>query len=495
MTIKSNSKKYLLLMVMALGVGLFGNAGPSHASIEPSNKNKQTLVLQNATVVDVQSGKLEEDQTIIVVGNKIQQIGDSDEVEIPGEAQVRDAAGQYVIPGLWDMHIHLMNDHKLAFPLFLSNGVTGVRDMGANLKSIDLWKKAIRDGMNAPRIAYAGSTLVQGEDMPHLIDLRTEKQAREAVRLMAKKGADHIKVYSWLPRPLFIAAADEANKLGLPVTGHLPALVRATEAVRVGMKSMEHLNGMFIATSSLEEDLLKNPKLMDMTTFVKSEIRAAKSYDPKRAAKLFQAFKQNEVWQVPTLIAMNSLFKTELSERAKYVPTEIQKQWIQAIRPIKDNPKEFVQTREYNSLLPGLVRKMNEAGVPLLAGTDAAVLIPNQVFGFSLHDELELLVKSGLTPLQALQTATLNPAKYLGREHELGTVEEGKLADLVLLAANPLKDIRNTTAISAVILDGKLMEKQDLTKAIKTYQVIKMSDVKNQPQSSQPANKHMFHQH
>ncbi|GGG11928.1 amidohydrolase [Paenibacillus albidus] len=487
MTIKSNSKKYLLLMVMALGVGLFGNAGPSHASIEPSNKSKQTLVLQNATVVDVQSGKLKEDQTIIVVGNKIQQIGDSDEVKIPEEAQVRDAAGQYVIPGLWDMHTHLFNDYKQAFPLFLSNGVTGVRDMGANLKSIDLWKKAIKDGMNAPRIAYAGSTLVQGANMPHLFDVRTEKQAREAVRLMAKKGADHIKVYSELPRPLFFAAADEANKLGLPVTGHLPMLVRATEAVRVGMKSMEHMNGMFIATSSLEEDLLKNPKLIDMKFMEKSEIRAAKSYDPKRAAKLFQAFKQNEVWQVPTLVVLNTLFKTEqLSERAKYAPTEIQKQWVQTLRQIKNNPKEFVQTREYNSFLPGLVRKMNEAGVPLLAGTDAAFLLPNTVYGFSLHDELELLVKSGLTPLQALQTATLNPAKYLDREHELGTVEEGKLADLVLLAANPLKDIRNTTAISAVILDGKLMEKQDLTKAIKTYQVIKMSDVKNQPQSSQP---------
>lgn len=147
-----------------------------------------------------------------------------------------------------------------------------------------------------------------------------------------------------------------------------------------------------------------------------------------------------------------------------------QKQWIQIIEEIKKS-QEMYSTYSLNCVK--LTGRMNAAGVPLLAGTDSVFGVPNMIFGISLHDELELLVKAGLSPLQALQAATINPAKYLEREKELGSVEEGKLADLVVLKANPLANIKNTTLISAVVLDGKLMEKSELDKSIKTYDLVK----------------------
>lgn len=465
---------------MALLIVLAGGTGTGYASIEPATR--QTLVLQHATIVDVTSGKLTNDQTIIIQDNKISYIGNSKQTAVPDYAQVRDASGQFVIPGLWDMHVHLENNYKNAFPLFLANGVTGVREMGAALKNIDVWKTSIQAGMPAPRLVYAGSTLNGGpaDDAPHMLYLKTEEEAREAVRLNVAKGADHIKVYSWLPRPLFLAVMDEAQKYGLPVVGHLPVEVRASEAIQLGFKSIEHLHGLFIATSSIEDDIFKNADMSDLAGYSLAEIEASKSYDPVKANKLFRKFKEKGVWPVPTLVTYLNMAKTEIDPRSKYVPTDVQKQWAEVIRAMSPEQAELLAA--INSTTPGMVTKLNDAGVPMLAGTDSSYEMNNFIYGVSLHDELELLVKSGLTPLQALQTATLNPAKYLEREQELGTVEKGKLADLVLLDKNPLEDIRNTTSISAVVLDGKLMERQTLDRAVKTYPVIKVSDLKDEPE-------------
>lgn len=478
---KKSTFRKSLLGFMALFMALASGTGTSYASIEPTMK--QTLVLEHATIVDVKSGKLNNDQTIIIKDNKISYIGSSKQTAIPDYAQVRNAKGQYVIPGLWDMHVHLDDHYKDAFPLFLANGVTGVREMGAALKEVDLWKTSIKSGMPAPRLVYAGSTLNGGpaDETPHMFYLKTEEEAREAVRLNVAKGADHIKVYSWLPRPLFLAVMDEAQKYGLAVVGHLPVDVRADEAARLGFKSLEHLHGLFIATSSIEDNIFKNADMSDLAGYSLAEIEASQSYDSVKANKLFHTLKEKGVWVVPTIVTYLNLAKTEIDPRSKYVPTDVQKQWAQVIRAIP--PEQTELTTVINSTNPGMVKKLNEAGVPMLAGTDSSFAMTNFIYGVSLHDELELLVQSGLTSLQALQAATLNPAKYLEREHELGTVEKGKIADLVLLDKNPLEDIRNTKSISAVVLDGKLMEKHTLDQAVKAYPVMKVSDLKDEPES------------
>ncbi|WP_186785998.1 amidohydrolase family protein [Paenibacillus agilis] len=483
-----NSISWVLAIVFI--IGLFGNAGLSHASLEPSTKSKHSLVIQHATVVDVRSGKLIQNQTIIVNGNKISYIGNGEDVTLPKNAKVRDATGQYVIPGLWDMHVHLLKDYKHAFPLFLAHGVTGIRDLGTDMSHIELWKKAIQNGMPAPRTVYTGAILNQGVHVPFHFDLKTEQEARKAVRSIAEKGGDFVKVYSGLPRSIYNVVIDEARKYRLPVTGHLPFQVRAIDGVRMGQKSMEHLNGLFIATSSKEAELLKKPDLPKR--YFEYEMIANKHYDSKVAAKLFNEFAENEVWQVPTLITPINMAKLEIDPRAKYVPPAIQKEWITFIKTMKDT-KELKLNVEYAKMMGGLVEKMNDAGVPIMAGTDSATLIPNSIFGSSLHDELQLLVKNGLSPLQALQTATINPARYFERVYELGTVEEGKLADLVVLEANPLEDIRNTARISAVVFNGKLMEKKELAKAIKTYDLVKMEDVKLEPKQTKPSNSSLHH--
>ncbi|UKS25412.1 amidohydrolase family protein [Paenibacillus sp. HWE-109] len=468
----------LFLLVTVLLIGMFGHAGYVQASIETADKSVQTLVLRNATVVDVRTGKLAERQTIIVTGSKISYIGSVEPASIPYDAQVRDISGQYVIPGLWDMHVHLNKYYEHAFPMFLANGVTGIREMGTAMGNIEVWKKAIQKDMPAPRIITTGAILTKGR-APHMFYLTSEQEAREAVRLLASAGVDFIKVHTQTPRDLLPAIFDEAKKYRLPIAGHVPMQVRPIEAIRFGQKSMEHLFGLFSATSSKEDEIMQNPKLSDPMFYFPTEVAAAKHYDPVRAEKLFRELVQNEVWQVPTLVTPKNSTKTELDPRAKYVPNALQEEWIRKIRSVAGTI--FSETDAELAIRAGeLVQKMNAAGVPLLAGTDSSFGAANSFYGFSLHDELELFVKNGLTPLQALQTATLNPARYLDRQHELGTVEEGKLADLVVLEANPLEDIRNTTRISAVILNGKLMEKQELWNAVKTYEVVNPTDVKDE---------------
>ncbi|WP_405152416.1 amidohydrolase family protein [Paenibacillus sp. FSL K6-0108] len=457
---------------------LTGCTDPNYTNKEPDSK--QTLAIQHATIVDVRSGKLVNDQTIIITENKISHIGNSEGVEIPDSAQVRDAKGQYVIPGLWDMHVHLEENYKNAFPLFLANGVTGVREMGAALTNVDQWNTSIQAGMSAPRLVYAGLTLNGGpaDEAPHMVYLKTEEEGREAVRLNAEKGASHIKVYSWLPRSVFLAVMDETKKFNLPVVGHLPVKVRASEAAQLGFKSIEHLHGLFIATSSIEDELFKNADMSDLIGYSLAEIEASQHYDSEKANELFRTFKEKEVWPVPTMVTYFNMAKTEIDSRSKYVPTVVQEYWAEVIRATPPEQTELMTA--INSTTPGMVKKLNDASVPMLAGTDSSYEMTNFIYGVSLHDELEMLVKSGgLTPLQALQTATLNPARYLDREQELGAVEEGKLADLVLLDKNPLEDIRNTTSISAVVLDGKLMEKQTLDQSVKTYPVIQVADTKD----------------
>ncbi|MGG4478729.1 amidohydrolase family protein [Paenibacillus illinoisensis] len=476
-----NKNRYLgkpLLGFMALLILLTGctDLNDTNKETDPS----QTLVIQHATIVDVRSGKLVNNQTITITKNKITHIGNSEDVDIPDFAQVRNAKGQYVIPGLWDMHVHLEENYKNAFPLFLANGVTGVREMGAALTNVDQWNKSIQAGMTAPRLVYAGMTLNGGpaDEAPHMLYLKTEEEAREAVRHNAEIGAGHIKVYSWLPRSLFLAVMDESKKFGLPVVGHLPVEVRASEAVQLGFKSIEHLHGLFIGTSSIEDELFENADMSDLLGYSLAEIEASQHYDSEKADKLFRTFKEKEVWPVPTMVTYYNMAKTEIDTRSKYVPTAVQEYWAEVIRATPPEQTELMAA--INSTTPGMVKKLNDAGVPMLAGTDSSYEMTNFIYGISLHDELEMLVKSGLTPLQALQTATLNPSRYLEREQELGTIEEGKLADLVLLDKNPLEDIRNTTSISAVVLDGTLMEKRTLDQSVKTYPVIQVADTKGE---------------
>jgi hypothetical protein len=279
-------------------------------------------------------------------------------------------------------------------------------------------------------------------------------------------------VYSQLSRDSFLAIADEARKQNIPFAGHVPFSVSALEASDAGQKSMEHLWGIYLSCSSREEELrsemLKGGVNLPGSERIRLELdEAAASYDEQKAANVFAHVAKNGTWMVPTFTAVlrdSEIFSVRVTTdpRLKYIPPAIQKQWSAAA-----SAGAAIKSKSFDRKIQ-VVGAMNRAGVPMLAGTDVGWVQPYVYAGFSLHDELALLVQAGLTPMESLQTATINPARFLGMEKDLGNIEKGKLANLVLLDADPAADVHNTTKISAVFLAGKELDRMALDEILKS---------------------------
>jgi imidazolonepropionase-like amidohydrolase len=304
------------------------------------------------------------------------------------------------------------------------------------------------------------------------------------VRTAKREGADFVKVYQRLSRETFLAIADESKKQGLPFAGHVPNSVSAREASDAGMKSIEHLTGVLLASSSREDELrafAADPTAAPPEEQTRRDRLIRDTYSREKEAALLQRFKRNHTWQTPTLIvSRNGILGVPVRDdpRLKYVPAFLKTIWQQQMDGHRQRPAERAEFLKWNyERLVDTVGMMHQARVDLLAGTDA--FNPYCFPGFSLHDELELLVGAGLTAADALRAATIDPARFLGKEAEMGSVSKGKIADVVLLDADPLKDIRNTKRIHAVFFQGKLYERQALDKML--------SDVAATAASSQPA--------
>jgi len=431
-----------------------------------------SLVLAHVTVVDLRSGSPAPDQTVVIDGGKIVSVGVSKNAKLPPNARAIDCTGLYLIPGLWDMHVHLEfgdwfpRSKEISLPLFIANGVTGVRDMGSELETVQSWRSEIESGkLVGPRI-YTSGPMLDGPEprFPSSIPIADPEEARRAVSDLKYRGADFIKLQSLIPREAVFAIADEARKQNIPFEGHVPDSVRASEMSLEGMKSFEHLIGLFEGSSQLEDEFLQGNK---------NETRFLESYDPARADKLAELLAANHTWQCPTLVwerGGNLLDVTDFSKdaRAKLVPPSWKNNtWLRFTDEIKhtyqtDNLASRKKFVEKELEVVGLLHKK---GVPFLAGTDT----PPGVYifpGFSLHEELQRFVAAGFTPLEALQTATINPAEFFGLESQLGSIAAGKLADLVLLKANPLADISNTLKIAAVVSHGRYFSSADLQRLL-----------------------------
>jgi imidazolonepropionase-like amidohydrolase len=431
------------------------------------------LAFTHVTVIDATGRPALPEQTVLVKGDRIAAIEKFGKLKLPGGAKVIDAKGKYMIPGLWDMHVHAVFAERIdtMFPMFVANGVLGIRDMGTfmPLAEIDRLRHETASGSRlGPRIVAAGPIL-DGRPKPlrpNFLAITTPDEGRETVRRLKTAGADLIKVYSELSRDSFLAIADEANKQNIPFAGHVPYSVSALEASDAGQKSMEHLWGIYLSCSSREEELrsemLKGGVNLSGSERIRLEMdEAAVSYDEGKAANVFAHLAKNGTWMVPTFKAVvpdSEIFSVRVTTdpRLKYIPLAIQKRWTEAA-----SAGAAIKSKSFERKLQ-VVGAMHRAGVPFLAGTDTAWIQPYTYAGFSLHDELALLVQAGLTPMEALQTATVNPARFLGTETDLGTIEKGKLANLILLTANPLEDIRNTQKIDSVVLKGKLLMRGDL---------------------------------
>jgi imidazolonepropionase-like amidohydrolase len=431
------------------------------------------LVISHVNLIDATGSPVQADMTVIVEGARISRIAKSDTVRVPKTAKVVDGRGKYLIPGLWDMHVHenfgtwIPADEKITPVLFVANGVTGVRDMGGDLEMLKNWRARIADGkLLGPRMIISGPML-DGPvpQFPSSAPVKDAAEGRRIVDELQKGGAGFIKIQSLVPRDGYFAAAEEAKKNGIVFAGHVPDKVRAVEASNAGQKSIEHLTGVFEGCSTVEEELMAAPRGPGRGKFLST-------YDPQRAKALIALFVKNQTWQVPTLYWERGEWLIEQTSAGpdpleKYAPKAwrvrawplftkgIAKDW--SSDPLADREKFFQAELK-------MVGEMNRAGVPILAGTDTAAGV--RVYpGFSLHEELELLVQAGLTPMGALQAATRNAGKYLGLA-DTGTIEEGKRADLVLLDADPLMEIKNTRKIQSVVLAGRYFSRADLDRLL-----------------------------
>jgi Amidohydrolase family len=420
------------------------------------------MSIRHATIINVATGAELKDQTVKIQGNRLLSINPTQDSDDAAPASI-DAHQGYLIPGLWDMHVHVHD--KAELPLYIANGVTGIRIMSGDRNEAAL-RAELKKQPPSPDI-YLASAIVDGSPptWPGSIIIKTPEDARRAVTEIKTSGADFIKVYNSIPRAAYFALASEAKLQHIDFEGHVPDAITAQEASAAGQRSIEHLQGMALACSSrqqaLADELARAQFFRDRLAV---EAKGFNSFDPQKCSALFAEFRQNATWQVPTLTVLRMWGRLDDSKvtsdpRVAYIDRRSRDRWSERIGPQirRWNNAEYQMARGIFSTEQKLVGGMYRAGVPLMAGTDA--MNPFCFPGFSLHDELALLVDSGLTPLAALQAATINPAKFLGRSTELGTIEPGKIADLVLLRADPLADIHNTTQIEAVWSQGQYFDK------------------------------------
>jgi len=480
-------KKGLLLLCLPLVLS-------SHLLPQVSSTNPAQLVLTHVTVIDTTGGPLQADVMVVISGDRIAAIGKSGKIRVPASNQIVDATGKFLIPGLWDMSAWFYEKDYL--PIFIANGVTGVREMEAYAEHHEFRKETEAGQLLGPRMVI-GTRGVEGPKVIHpwTIPLANQAEARQAVINAQKYGADFIRlgVTGTLPREAFFALADEAKKRGIPFEGHVPASVSVEEASNAGMRSIDPLPAIFdadveilAACSSRKADLLKSwqealAKYLAssdqpnawyaLTAGPGSRARmqlALETYDQRKAEALFAILRANHTRFCPTLTAeRNSAFLEDPSiasdPRLKYVSAGERSWWNGENNGRSKNwsAEDFAVRKRFYQKYLEIVGAMRRAGVEFLAGTTTEEP-ESTVPGFGLHDELAVLVQAGLTPMEALQTATLNPARFLGREHDFGTVATGKIADLVLLDANPLGDINNTRKIAAVVYRGKLYPRASL---------------------------------
>ena len=422
------------------------------------------VYITHVTVIDTETGKEATDQIVVISGGKIADIAKSKNLAASASARIVDGRGKYLIPGLWDMHVH-RTEYESTYPIYLANGVTGIREMSgpgdANKFRADLVKRHI----DTPRL-YLASPIIDGYPprWPDQIAVRNAEEARAVVNEQKTNGADFIKVYDRLSRESYFAIIDEAQRQHIPVVGHVPFAISAWEASAAGQKSIEHVHAVPLACSSHEGEL--RPRLVASPNSWKLwngiYMEAYQTYDDAKCQRLIAEFRRNGTWLVPTLVAFRSAafsnnpqFRND--DRLRYFSGQI-RTWLEkhfvAERSTFD-AADFAIERQLFTRRMALFGALFRAGAPLLAGTDT----PNPfVFpGFGLHDELALLVEGGVTPFGALQSATRNPALFLGIADKYGSVTPGKIADLVLLDGDPLTDIHNTTRISGVFLVRQIL--------------------------------------
>lgn len=428
------------------------------------------------------------DQAVVVRGERIIAV-QAASAPLPAGAREVDGDHGFLLPGLWDAHVHYDFvpglDHRTMSTLFLINGITSVRDTGGHLETLaEARAAAAPAGAAAPRLFVAGP-LLDAENrvyagaapgFPDIADGLTRANAEQAIDALAAAEVDLIKTYELVDPALFQILIDRAAHHGLPVTAHIPLSMDGLEVAASGIRGMEHLRNLELACSRDHAELLaerlrmlQNPTgapgwQLRRDIHAAQRLRAFTSEDSVRCASLIAALAQHGVFQTPTL-TITSADVARLPAQPVYrdtfelLPEVVREAWHrEADRRLSAPPAALAEA--HTRWAVAMVPRLYAAGVPIMAGTDTPIglLTP----GFSLHEELRMLVEAGMPPAAVLVAATRRPAEFLGRENDLGAVAPGRLADLVLLSANPLIDIRNTRRITAVMRGGRLFDRNAL---------------------------------
>jgi len=451
----------------------------------------QNIFIRNATIVDIHTGQLLENTDLQIEKNRIKAIGKNLQ---PGNGDIIiDASNKYLIPGLWDMHAHLLGRWDKAAPLYVVNGVTGVRDM-ANPISLSDAKTLRQNVFNGKIIGPRFITSARLLDGPQsrfprvAILIPTKDYAIKVADSLKQEGVDFYKVYETLPRDAFYAIIEKGKEYHLSVTGHVPSSIGLDEAIKAGMKGIEHLKSVRITNIPPElRDSLRGIFQRAMWDVANKDTAAAIKKNELGARMSIQYFTQddaiavgkllaeNKIWITPTMVQSTRSYheKKELLESKSwdYMPASITSGWRHRvendIKLMRFDIPDYVNTVELKT-----VEGFYKSGVKFLAGTDANDAFIGNVPGFSVHEEMQLFTKVGMSNLEALQTATLNPAVFMESTDSLGSIEKNKIADILILDANPLENISNTRKIFGVIFNGYYYDRKKLDQVLEEVKVL-----------------------
>ena len=451
-----------------------------------TNTKTTAILINRVSVIDMHSGETPV-RDILIRGDLIEAVGPVGSLAVPKDARKVNGAGRYAIPGLWDAHIHMTlwpEYTRQLSTLLVANGITSVRDMGGQLDAVMALRQHNRQAHQvAPRMWVAGPIIDGAPAMAqgYGVEVTTEQQAIELVDSLAQAGVDFIKLYELLPPDLFRVLMQRAQQIHqLPAAGHIPQRMSIAEVLDIGQYDIQHLGGVgagmkfdCVLTQHSMPDrsaILDNKSPQDSGIDLLFKVAEATEVSPEdmdqeKVTALIQRFARENTWHTPTLVTCVSFNDLGLLDDpfARDVIDYLPASRREAARAIQQPTADPTHVYRFGQWTMQVVRQMHQAGVKLLAGTDSP---PLHTPAFCLHLELKALVAAGLSPLQVLQTATINPAEFFKLSDQLGTLEPGKFADMLLLDKNPLRAIENTRAIAAVFSRGQYLDRQALDKLL-----------------------------